>query len=32
VGQPVTVVFERRSATAALPQFTPVTDDDEGAA
>ncbi len=24
VGQPVTVVFERRSATAALPQFTPV--------
>jgi hypothetical protein len=31
VGQPVTVVFERRSATAALPQFTPVTDDDEGA-
>ena len=24
VGQPVTVVFERRSATAALPQFAPV--------
>lgn len=24
VGQPVTVVFERRSAAAALPQFTPV--------
>lgn len=27
VGQPVTVVFERRSATAALPQFTPVPDE-----
>ena len=26
VGQPVSVVFERRSATAALPQFAPRTD------
>ena len=26
VGQPVTVTFARRSATAALPQFTPVDD------
>ncbi len=31
VGQPVTVVFERRSATAALPQFTPVADPGEEA-
>jgi hypothetical protein len=27
VGQPVTVTFPRRSATAALPQFTPVADE-----
>ena len=26
VGQPVTAVFDRRSATAALPQFAPVAD------
>lgn len=26
VGQPVTVTFPRRSRTAALPQFTPVTE------
>jgi hypothetical protein len=35
VGQPVTVTFARRSAAAALPQFTPVggggTDDGEAA-
>jgi uncharacterized OB-fold protein len=27
VGQPVTAVFQRRSATAALPQFTPVANE-----
>ena len=30
VGQPVTVTFPRRSETAALPQFTPVPDEEAG--